>query len=83
MTQIKITTQQGGWFFPCRSEFGLHWLNLYLVQTASFYGNNPSNAHMVLLFQDGSTTNLGGQTAINCWAEFELIRTRAMKRAIG
>jgi hypothetical protein len=81
MQQLKIATKQGGWFFYCKSDFGQHWINLYLVQTANFYGNNPDNAQMVLAFQDGSKVTLGGQTAINCWAEFELIRSRAMRRA--
>ena len=83
MQQLKISTKQGGWFFLCRSNFGSHWINLFLVQSASLYGNNVTNAQLILVFQDGSKLTLGGQTAINCWAEFELIRTRAMRRAIG
>lgn len=80
MQQLRISTKQGGWFFHCKSDFGQHWINLYLVQTANFYGSNPKNAQMVLAFQDGSKVTLGGQTAINCWTEFELMRIKAMKR---
>lgn len=83
MNHLKISVKEGGWFFHCKSEFGQHWINLYLVQTANFYGNNPSNAQMVLAFHDGSKVTLGGQTAINCWAEFELMRTKAIRRRVG
>lgn len=80
--KLHISTKHGGWFFFCRSETSLHWLNLCLVRTATFYGNNPTNAHMVLVFDDGSTVNLTKETAINCMGEFELMRSKAIRRTI-
>lgn len=83
MNHLKISVREGAWFFHCKDELGQHWINLYLVQTAHFYGNNPTNAQMVLAFRDKTKIVLEGQTAINCWAEFELIRTKAIRRRIG
>ena len=80
--KLSITTKQGAWFYFCKSETALHWLNLYLVKTATFYGSDVTNAHMVLVFNDNSTVNLSRESAINCMSEFQLMRSKALRRAI-
>lgn len=79
----RIFTRQDSWFFFCRSETALHWLNLYLVKTATLHGSDTANAHMVLVFKDGSTINLVKESAINCAGEFELMRSKALRRKVG
>lgn len=81
--KLNISTKHGGWFFFCKSETALHWFNLYLVKTATFYGSDVTNAQMVLVFNDGNTITLAKESAINCMGEFELMRSKAMRRTVG